>query len=210
MSYDIWLSFVFVAFLFIVSPGPAVLMVISNSVNYNIKIVFYSLLGNTLGLFFLSLVSILGLGLILKSSVTLFIVVKVIGALYLIYLGVRHILNAKSVKLALETSLPSSIPFMQAFKGGFLLAATNPKPVLFFTSLFPQFMDINSAILLQFLILTSSFMIISIVVLFVYGILAHQVQSLICKGQRLSWFYRVVGGIYIVMGVALLGYKKSN
>lgn len=87
MDFHTWLLYTTVALVAIVSPGPAVLLAINNSIKYDMLAVAFSTLGNVLGLFILSSAAMLGLGVVLKTSVVLFTLFKVFGAIYLIYIG---------------------------------------------------------------------------------------------------------------------------
>jgi threonine/homoserine/homoserine lactone efflux protein len=89
MNYHTLLIYIFVSFFYIISPGPAVFLAIYNGISKGTKVVMVSALGNIIGLMMLSALSISGLSAILMASATLFTLVKVIGALYLIYLGIR-------------------------------------------------------------------------------------------------------------------------
>ena len=86
MELHTWGLFVTVAMVAIASPGPAILLAINNSVMYDMKAVALSTLGNILGLFTLSSAAMLGLGVVLKTSAVLFMLFKIFGALYLIYI----------------------------------------------------------------------------------------------------------------------------
>ena len=130
------------------------------------KVVALSSLANILGLFLLSSISILGLGALLLSSAVLFMIVKIIGAMYLVYLGVKQILRSRN-SLFVEGGRLSTEHrgYRACFMESFFLAATNPKPILFFVALFPQFIVTDQSIAPQFFVLTAIFMAISLVYL---------------------------------------------
>ena len=98
MDVNNYLAYVFISFLTITSPGAAILLAINNGIQYNIKTVIYSTVGNIIGLFLLSFIAMFGVGTLLKTSDSLFLILKIIGAGYLIYLGIMQILN-KHIKL---------------------------------------------------------------------------------------------------------------
>ena len=89
MNYDTLILFSIVSFFYIISPGPAIFLAIYNGAVNGVKCVFVSALGNILGLLLLSALSISGLSAVLMASSSLFMAVKVVGAFYLIYLGIR-------------------------------------------------------------------------------------------------------------------------
>ena len=147
MNIEILLIYMLVAFFYIISPGPAVFLAVYNGALHGIKPVMVSALGNIIGLLLLSVLSISGLSAILLASSTLFMIVKVIGASYLLYLGVRQILFSKKIALnPEEAQATAQRPLISYFKEGLFVAATNPKPILFFAALFPQFLDTSLAI----------------------------------------------------------------
>lgn len=208
-----------VAFFYIISPGPAVFLAISNGMTVGVKALVMSSLGNIVGLFLLSLVSILGLGAIVLASSTLFLVVKVIGAGYLLYLGVKQFRSAKTLLVAGksnraventhdQTAMDKRSLFYYFFEG-FLLAATNPKPILFFIAIFPQFLMPQDPLIPQFLLMTLSFMLLSFLSLFSYGYIGKKAKIFFMHETRMKYFHRITGGLFIGMGVTLLGLKNA-
>jgi threonine/homoserine/homoserine lactone efflux protein len=210
MQFTTWLLFSVVAFIAIVSPGPAILLSISNSFRFGIRKVVLSSLGNICGLFLLSAAAILGLGTVLKTSTTLFLIIKIIGAAYLIYLGVRQwrskvdFFDDNEKRNNQRNKIKSNQTF---FVEGFLIAMTNPKAILFFTALFPQFIHTDQLLIPQFLIMTFTFMAISFTALVSYGALAVKAKHWLSTGQRAKWFNRMLGSLFILIGVGLLQLK---
>lgn len=216
MSTSILLLYLVVSFFYIISPGPAVFLAISNGVTAGVKPLLMSTLGNILGLFILSLVSILGLGAIVVASSTLFLMVKIIGAVYLIYLGLKQIRQSrhnlqvlKGVSSEHSGTLKKHRSLASYGYEGFLLAVTNPKPILFFIAIFPQFLNTTSSIMSQFLVLTFAFMSISFFSLFSYGYLGKLTKALFSNEQRMQSFHQVTGGLFIMMGFGLLKLRNT-
>lgn len=221
MNYDILALYSVVAFFYVISPGPAVFLAIYNGALNGIKPVMVSALGNILGLLFLSTVSISGLSAILLASSTLFTALKIIGACYLIYLGIKQFRNSSRNSLftpssKAKDSLPQNIrseetlklfPF---FKEGLFIASTNPKPILFFTALFPQFLDTGQPIAPQFIVMTFIFMAFSFLSLTTYGFLAKKAKGIISKPSNVKWFTRISGGLFVGMGTSLFFVKSTN
>jgi len=210
MNIDILILYTVIAFFYVISPGPAIFMAISNGLTGAMKNVLYSSLGNISGLLLLSTVSMLGLGALLLASSSLFLAVKIIGALYLLYLGLKQIRLASRAKLAVDESAYIALKKpLQYFQEGFLLASTNPKAILFFTALFPQFLDLQQNITLQFFTMTGIFMLLSLCSLLSYAIIFRQAKSFLTKGSRMPWFHRISGGLFIGMGALLLQLKSQ-
>ena len=212
MEITTWLLFAVVAIVAVISPGPAILLSISNSIRFGISKVVLSSLGNICGLFLLSTAAIFGLGAVLKTSTTLFLMIKIIGAAYLIYLGIRQwrsktnfFDSAKDVSDSKQ--LKTNKRF---FIEGFLIAITNPKAILFFTALFPQFIQTQQALVPQFLIMTFTFMSISFVSLVSYGALAKKAKHWLSTEQRAKWFNRTLGSLFVMIGVGLLQLRADK
>lgn len=206
MNAETILTFTAVAWLAIISPGPAILLAIRNSVAFGVRSVIWSSIGNVSGIFFLSTSAMLGLGVVLKSSAILFDTVKILGALYLFYVGIRHLVGRCSIHNSENENLTYAVipRAIYLYKDGFLLATTNPKPILFFTALFPQFINTDMPLLPQFFILTGIFMLLSFITLLFYANVASVARSLLIKPHFLKWINRVVGGVFISFGVVLL------
>lgn len=219
MELSTWLLFVAVGTAAVLSPGPAILLAISNSVRFGMAKVFVSTLGNMAGLFILSSAAIFGLGAVLKTSTHLFLAVKVIGAAYLIYLGVRqwrskaNFFADQEVPDKLENSQSqknSKKSNLKIFSEGFLIAMTNPKAILFFTALFPPFLNTNQALAQQFLIMTFTFMAMSLICLMSYGLLASKAKNWFSQGSRTKWFNRTLGSVFIAIGAGVLTLKLEH
>ena len=202
MELSTWLLFSGVALLAILSPGPAVLLAITTSLAHGFGKAVFSSVGNVVGILVISSAAILGLGIVLQTSALLFGVLKTAGAFYLIYLGLKQWRSKRS--LFSEQSEEGSQSSNKAFRQGLLVALTNPKAVLFFTALFPQFLDIGKPVALQFFVLTVTFMILSLLTLLGYALTAQTTKTWLAKGQRPIWFNRISGTVFIGFGLGML------
>ena len=209
MIFEVWVMFSAAAFLNIISPGPAILLAISNGIASGSKAVIASSVGNVAGLFILSTVSMFGLGLILQTSAVLFTVLKFIGAGYLIYLGIKKFRSTDIFFTDDNLKSSEKIEFFKKLKEAFIVAITNPKAILFFIAFFPIFMDTNSPVLSQFVIMTLTFMSISFLSLVTYGLIAKSARHWFKNKKIVNVFHKVTGGIFIGFGVALLQVKNS-
>ncbi len=204
MDLQNYLNYVVIAFFTITSPGAAILLAINTAMSQGIKVLFVQTVGNILGLFVLSCIAILGVGAVLKSSTLFYTVFKVVGAVYLIYLGVLQILN-KHTKLNLSKEQKRrKISFQKAFKRGFLIAVTNPKPILFFGAVFPLFIEKDGNVVLQFFIMTLTFMTISFFSLMFYGYISKSAKAWFFDERKLRFFYKISGGLFVAMGIGLV------
>ncbi|PCM44041.1 LysE family translocator [Marinobacter sp. ANT_B65] len=204
MNYDTLLIYAFVSFFYIISPGPAIFLAIYNGAVNGVKCVMLSALGNIIGLMFLSILSITGLSAILLASAKVFMAVKIVGACYLIYLGIKQIRSSKRTKTDSPYKLEKEQRSLSSyFKEGLLVAITNPKPIIFFAALFPQFLNPELPILSQFSVMTLIFMFFSFLSLSSYGYLAQRAKGFLSNSKNVKWFHRISGGLFVGMGISL-------
>ena len=210
MELSTWLLFLSIALLAIISPGPAVLLSVTNSLTYGFKKSVFSSLGNIAGIFVVSSAAALGLGAVLQASTLLFSTLKIVGAIYLIYLGIRQWKSKHNIfEKSVETSKYNQGK-RESFVKGLLVAISNPKAILFFTALFPQFIDISKPIVIQFIILTSTFMFFSFFVLVIYALTAHSAKCWFAKRNRTIWLNRISGTIFITFGLGILRLRNRS
>lgn len=209
MNPQTLLAFATVATLAILSPGPAVLLSLRNGARHGARAVIWSALGNISGVCCLSIGAMLGLGVVLKSSVALFGLLKIAGAAYLFYVGVRQLRASPMAKPVMaDGGPPSNLRRRDLYREGFLVAATNPKAVLFFTALFPQFIDAHRPVLPQFALLTLMFMAISYLSHLCYATLASRTRGALLKPLFAVWLSRVTGVLFMVFAVLLLTIRR--
>ncbi len=205
MSIESWLMFSSIALIATISPGPAVLLVSSHSIYYGSCRSVYTILGNISGLFIMSLCSVLGLSALVLYSSTAFIVLKTIGALYLILLGLRlwrdgfQVRNSSSLKPPLTPHSNN----LKLFSQGLLVALSNPKAIAFTTALFPQFIDRMSPLPAQFTLLVVTFMTYSFICLFIYARLAEKTRITLHKSRRAKVISRIFASLFIGSGIGL-------
>ena len=159
MTWSTWLVFLSVSLAAAFTPGPGVLMAITTASTQGPGRALYSSAGNALGVFIVATTAVAGLGLVLKTSALAFGLVKLAGAAYLIYIGVQTWRRAAREPASASATAP---PVLQAsrgatFRAGLLVAVSNPKAILFFTAIFPQFMPPDRIDIGRFLVLTSAF-----------------------------------------------------
>ncbi len=204
MTIQTWLAFCAVAAVNIFSPGPAILLAITNGATKGMLAALVQALGNALGLFVVSLASIIGVGALLAASATAFMVVKFIGAAYLIYLGFKQFRARNQPAFNPDATYNSAKSYGRTFSEGFMIAVTNPKAILFFIALFPLFLDQERSIAGQFIIMTISFQIISIISLTSYALLSRTAKSLFARPRFTKMFRTLTGGVFVSMGIGLL------
>jgi homoserine/homoserine lactone efflux protein len=210
MELSTWLLFSGIALVATISPGPAVLLSVTNSLTHGFTKSVFSSLGNITGLFVLSGAAVLGLGAVLQTSTLLFTILKSFGAIYLIYVGIRQWRSKGNVfETSIETSKHNQRK-RKSFLQGLLVAISNPKAVLFFTALFPQFIDLSKPIVIQFIILTATFMLFSFLMLVGYALSARSAKGWFEKGGRAVWYNRISGTIFITFGLGILRLRNRS
>ena len=207
MDIQSWLAFTMIALLATATPGPAALLVSINSLRVGFWRALLTVLGNVFGLLVMSALSVLGLSALLLQSTSAFFVLKVLGALYLVYMGIG-VWRKGLVRFNLErveTHQPASF---RLFSQGFLVAITNPKAIVFTTALFPQFIIADEPLSGQFMLLVSTFMSLSFICLSLYALLAQKLCSHDPVWLSKSIVSRLVGSTFIGAGCVLVTSSK--
>jgi len=207
MPITIYLLFCTVALIASLTPGPAVMLAIRNGANHGWRNAIPSSLGNISGLFCLACLSMAGLGALMKSSAVVFGIVKLIGAGYLIYLGIKQWRNAGQATQR-EQHASKAVGARALYTEGLLLALTNPKAILFITALLPQFISAEASLARQFLILVGTFMTLSFSALMSYATLASVAQDRFLGLLRSRGFNRATGACFVGLGVFLLRLRR--
>ena len=204
MTIQSWLMYLTLVIVATATPGPAVLFIMTNSTLHGWRKASFAALGNIFGLFCLGIIAVTGLGTILKTSENIFNIIKYAGAAYLVYLGLKLIFQKNFDFTAVKSHLISrDVSSLKIFFKALGVALSNPKAIIFLTALFPQFVNINKALIPQFSMLIITLMVFSFFFLMFYALLAHQVNAWLNKPNRITAFNRSSGTIFIGFGVLL-------
>lgn len=210
MTVEIWLAYLLVCFLFAAMPGPAVLLTAGQAIARGFGAGFAVVLGTQLGNLVYFILSAAGLGAILVTSETAFMIVKYAGAAYLIWLGILTIRHAPK---AMVESEPQRVPIWRhPFAQGLLNQLANPKSILFWGAMFPQFVDYRSSgadLLVQFAILAVTGIIADIIVLSTYAVIAERGGKFLAAGPAAVWRERLSGAALLIVGGALSLVKRT-
>ncbi len=196
MNIEIWLAFVATAIIILIIPGPTIIYVIGQSLSHGRKATLPLTLGVGSGDLTCILFSLLGLSTLLMVSSVAFTVLKLIGAAYLIYLGVS-MLKAGFIIKSLEKTT-NRFNSNSTFKNAFAITALNPKGIIFHSAFMPQFIDRTQNVMVQLIILGSTFLILALINTLLYSLLADKFTRLFNAQNFTKWFN--VGG-----GTALIG-----
>ncbi|WP_409028637.1 LysE family transporter [Janthinobacterium sp. SUN098] len=211
MHLSNWLLFCSVALLVTFSPGPAVLLAISNAIAVGPRRAMISSMGNGFGLFIISGVAMAGMGVVLATSATAFMLLKLAGALYLVFLGIKQWRSKTSVVADAPVVQGAANPnsFWKLFRQGLTVALTNPKAILFFSALFPQFITPGEPVAIQFTVLTTSFVACAMLAHLFYANLARLLKTQLATPGRARLFNRITGGAFVLLGLSLLRLRSK-
>lgn len=205
MTIETWTLYVVTVLALMSTPGPSQLLMLSNSGTHGFRRALATAAGDLTANALQMLAAGLGLAAIVATSGNALAVIKWAGVAYLIWLGVRMIRRAKPDDPA-SVSAPRAVSLQSLWMQGFLTSAANPKAVVFFAALFPQFLSGGSAFWPQFLILSVTYIVIDGVFLSVYGASASWIASRF-KGTARVWIERIGGG-FMIGAAILLGLKS--
>ena len=201
-----YLLFTLIATVTILSPGPGVLLTLTNSLRYGFFGAIGGIVGIAFGTFIVAGLSATSVGVILATSAMAFMVMKYIGAAYLIYLGIKL---WQSPVTKLDTSSKTVGNIKVQFLEGLTIQLTNPKAVFFFMSIFPQFVDFSSSqYVSKFLMLVVTYSSLNLLIHFLYAYLARSARNWLSteKGGRIV--NRAGGGIFVLFGIGLASTTK--
>lgn len=196
-------AFVLASVLLILMPGPSILFVIGRSVAYGRLAGVLSVVGNALGMLPLLALVALGVGALIAQSVVIFTAIKVVGAGYLVYLGVQAIRHRHEVPA--EATRPARSAW-RLLGEGFVVGATNPKTIAFFVAVLPQFVDYGAgAIPLQLAELGVIFVALALVFDSVWALAAGSARAWFATSpRRIARLRATGGGLMIGLGGVLL------
>jgi RhtB (resistance to homoserine/threonine) family protein len=201
-----FITVIIVHFLAVASPGPDFLIVTKQSITSGRKIGMLTSLGVAIGILVHVTYCLLGIGLIISKSILIFNTIKYIGAMYLIYIGIKA-LRAKrknpvtEVTNTTNTSVKQTTPW-QAVQTGFLVNALNPKATLFFLALFTQVIDPQTPIFIQMLYGIEMFL--ATFIWFLVVAMAFSNHHMKQKISRIEhWIDRVSGAVLIALGIKI-------
>lgn len=190
----------------ILAPGPSVLFVIARAIAWGRKVAVFTVAGNVTGAFFLSSLVAFGLGPILARSDLAYSAVQWGGGGYLVYLGISAI-RARKIAAADMKSQGSVIPtFWRSARDGFWVGALNPKGLVFYAAVLPQFVDIERGnVTGQLLFLGALFSILAFISDGSWGLLAGTARAWLASDEKRLELLRVIGGcVMIILGLLVI------
>ena len=209
MELDLWLTFVAASIALLLIPGPTILLVLSYALSQGRKVAVATAAGVALGDFIAMSASLLGLGALVLASATLFTAIKWVGAIYLIYLGIKLLRSASSATLG-DITAEHKLPSRGILNHAAAVTALNPKSIVFFIAFVPQFIRPENALLPQFTILITTFVTLAALNALAYALLADSLRARIARPEVIAGLSRFGGCALIAMGIATAVFKRSS
>lgn len=207
MDTSAWITYLVATIILSVSPGPGVFSSISSGLHHGFRLGLWNGVGMQAANFLMVIVVSLGLGAILLASETLFTAVKWAGVAYLLYLGIAT--WRAPARGFQEDRGDRETTARGVFMRGFWVNATNPKGIIFFAAILPQFIDVARPQLPQYAILAATTFVVDLLVMLAYTALAARVLRVMRDPSKLRWVNRTLGGAFIAAGVALAGFRRA-
>ncbi len=208
MDFSVWLTYVLATIILCVSPGPGAFSSISSGLHHGLRLGIWNAVGMQAASLVVLVVVAIGLGGILLASESLFNAVKWLGVAYLVYLGIvtwrapaRGFVDAGDADRATPRAL---------FARGFLVNITNPKGIIFFAAVLPQFIDVARPQAAQYAILAATTFAVDLAVMGCYTALAARVLRVMRDPSRLRWVNRALGGGFVAAGLALASFRRAG
>jgi len=209
MSFEFFLIYSVTVFVASIVPGPSMLLALTHGIKYGAKRTIVSALGNLSVTLLQAAISIAGLGAILLASEGLFNIIKWAGAAYLIYMGVS-IWRSPNMSVSGKSSSQhlSKASLRKMYLQAAFVTAGNPKAIVFFTAVFPQFIDPNAAYIPQFGMLMGTGGVIAFGCFMIYAIGGQKIVTLFSKATVGKYFNKIIGGTFIGAGIGLASSNK--
>lgn len=210
MTFATWITFLIAAWIIAVSPGSGAVLSMSHGLSYGVRRASATILGLQAGLLLVLAIAGGGVGSLLLASEVAFNIVKTVGALYLIYLGLsqwRAKVSISGEAAHAEVQVPS---VRQRVLTGFLTNATNPKGIIFMVAVLPQFITREAPLLPQLLILAVTMCCVDLLVMHSYAFLAASMQRFFRDARAVKKQNRVFGSLLMAVGAALFFVKRGG
>ena len=197
------IAFAGISLLLAVTPGPDMAVVTKNALAHGRRGVILTTTGIDLALSIWVIATAVGVSAVVRSSSELLYILKLVGAAYLVYLGVRTLIESRRRHSDLLAGTPPAAPARVIFQQGFLSALSNPKLGVFFVTFLPQFVVPGQALFPQLLLLGSIFAVIGWTWMNVYGLFVTRMRDFITAPRIRQWMERVTGVVLLGFGVRL-------
>ena len=198
MTFFLWSQFAIVCVIGAMSPGPSLAVVIRNNINYNKLAGILTSIGHGLGIGVYATLAVLGLGFILQTNQTIFLIIQILGLVFLFFLGLLFIIQKNS-----EEKIEGNPNQLNSFLQGFSIAIINPKILIWFTAIYSQFISIEATFIFNtILVLTAS--IIDAIWYIIVSLLmtGYGVKNFLI--ERRIFIQKISGSVLVLISLSLL------
>jgi len=203
MDLTVWLGLLASALFISISPGPGAIFSISQGTQYGFKRSLFSVIGLQLGLMSQIIFLLFGLGVLIDQFPAIFKIIKAVGMIYLIALGIMQWLKKIEQISTSKEVLQSSFSPLKGLFQGFFVNLTNIKGTVFFLALIPLFIDLTALKLSTCVIFTATLIGVDLIVMTGYTMLAEISKSLLSDPKKILWQNRVTGLTLIFVGLIM-------
>ena len=207
MAFETWVAFVGISAVVLAIPGPTILLVLSYSISHGRPAALPLVAGVALGDSLAITLSLVGLGSLLAASAFWFTVIKWLGGLYLIYLGIR-LLRGGGITAPVAGAAPAALSPRGLFGNAFIVTALNPKSIVFFIALLPQFLDSGAPLAPQLLLLGVTFVVMATIGATAYALFASAIRRLLQSPRAQRGYAWTGGGLLCAAGAWALGAQR--
>jgi len=203
MDIQFWLVYASVVFAASIIPGPSMLLALTHGIKYGYRRSFATAFGNTMASIIQAVIAISGLSIILTTSEVLFYIIKFTGAIYLIYIGIMLFRTPVDRSFGKEDDFCDGTSLVTMFNQAFFVAIGNPKAIVFFTALFPQFITTQTAHMSHYVFMTIVLGLIAFLCMMTYSLAGHKASIFFKTSKIGKYFNKITGGIFVGAGASV-------
>lgn len=200
MNWQTYSLFLFSTFFVSAAPGSNMLYAFQIGLNYGLRKTLWVMAGLSAGLGLLLIAALLGLGVLAKYPLLLTLI-KLVGAVYLIYLGAVSWQGAQKLEGQTQRVVPKR---GELFRSGVWVSLSNPKAILFFAAFFPKFIDFSAPLTMQYVLLVGGFFVIETLWQLIYAGGGIQLSAWLNQGRRMLYLNRACGLVFVAIGLMLI------
>jgi homoserine/homoserine lactone efflux protein len=207
MTLATWITFFLACWAISLSPGPGAIASMTAGLNQGFRRGYFTVLGLVLGIWTQMIVVVIGLGAVIKTSETAFTAMKLLGAAYLVWIGISQ-WRAGDRPLVATTDAPLRSR-KQLVLRGWAINATNPKGTVFMLAVVPNFIDLSHPLFAQYLVIMMSLSFTDLVVMAGYVALAARMLRALDEPHHVRIMNRCFGGLFVVAGSLLAAFRRT-
>jgi len=208
MEFSKWLAFFAASWAISLSPGAGAIAAMSSGLNHGFRRGYFTTFGLILGILTQILLVGAGLGALIATSAIGYALVKWLGVAYLVYLGIQQ-WRAPATPMVAADGDAGQVTRRQLVLRGWGINAVNPKGTVFLLAVVPQFLDLHSSLLPQYLVIAATLSFTDLVVMAGYTALAARVLTALRSSRQIRMMNRTFGTLFIAAGALLATFKRS-